>query len=1199
MSRDSSGGEGEGGGGGGGGPPGEPRPLTVVSAIEAYVQTAVKLSSASDVKKVTARAVIDASVALADATGVLRRAIKEGPQGWVASLGVPVPSILFNGRVLPGLNLQHDLMGAVQADMQLLQSAVTSHTLDDSVSPSVLHALVGRATVLSKATKKGGVVNDDENIALMILPGAGIGVSRFHPSIFAADADQLFFPLAAPEATPLVFAAAFVAAPGTEDTVKPVSMLLIDDLSTPHGLASAAAMLVFARGDGVGKNIPAAAAATASSVSPIIQPAAHMLTRAQSSLRLGLLHVPPLSAGSVTDTTTTAIGDVVAIAAALITGHAPEILEIRPDDAGPTLACIIDFARSTVAVGGTGNDLVNTLRTWLTTEEILPLKARAAVKLSDALIAAFPTTASAAKDDDNLSPFSKIREALAHAADVAREMLPVTLPATRAIEHQGNDVTVLRIRGLLANGRLLALRGNGGVNSNATATPVAVVCGSSPSDGASSLGVCATTEEVALLGSAEASARGAAVVRQLADASFPPELLPGGDPDALTAEYMSSVVATASAAVGASSRVASGSGVSATGRTSMRTEILTSKATSFTSSRSSGSGATGEGMSGESLGLSVVAIVDPASPDAQKTAPLLLLLRDALGARVTVYLVPPPGGSLTSLPIKSFFRYVLPATLSENRTALVRPRGVFAWLPSSTILTLKLAVPEPWNVQVSSASADCDNLKVQANDHIPVEFSLKDLLVAGSCVDVTRGSSTFPNGLQLALSALGDGNNTTTATTASPTLHDTLVMNNLGYWQLKAQPGVWSVHLASGSRSAEIFEVLVPSGGGGSGGGAPASAPHLWGGRSASIATDEVPAPAQSIAVRDFTGPFSTLHVRKRAGAEGMRLYPALGELDKGSSEFASSKGLMDSVRSFFGNSASSGSSSNAVAVDRPVVHVFSIASGHLYERFLKIMMVAAIRRSPSVRLKFWLVENFLSPAFKESAPQLAQSLGAEVAFVTYKWPNWLRAQTEKQRIIWGYKILFLDVLFPLDVKRIIYIDADQVVRTDLRELAEMDLHGAPYAFTPFCESRKETLGYQFWREGFWKEHLRGRPYHISALFVVDLVLFRRMAAGDMLRALYDQLSRDPNSLANLDQDLPNCKTPLLIGLRQHSVWPQHKVLTHTQPSPPPPTPPPLQLLKIKSLFIHYHKNGSGVNPGAQMHQKPRRKPSTYVIIQR
>ena len=161
------------------------------------------------------------------------------------------------------------------------------------------------------------------------------------------------------------------------------------------------------------------------------------------------------------------------------------------------------------------------------------------------------------------------------------------------------------------------------------------------------------------------------------------------------------------------------------------------------------------------------------------------------------------------------------------------------------------------------------------------------------------------------------------------------------------------------------------------------------------------------------------------------------------------------------------------------------------------------------------------------------------MGFVTYKWPSWLRQQTSKQRIIWGYKILFLDVLFPLDVSRVIYVDSDQTVRGDLAELWRLDLKGKPYAYTPFCSSRKETLGYQFWRSGYWKDHLRGRPYHISALYVVDLATFRRQAVGDQLRALYDNLSRDPNSLANLDQDLPNYAQHMIpiYSLPQEWLW--------------------------------------------------------------
>ena len=59
----------------------------------------------------------------------------------------------------------------------------------------------------------------------------------------------------------------------------------------------------------------------------------------------------------------------------------------------------------------------------------------------------------------------------------------------------------------------------------------------------------------------------------------------------------------------------------------------------------------------------------------------------------------------------------------------------------------------------------------------------------------------------------------------------------------------------------------------------------------------------------------------------------------------------------------------------------------------------------------------------------------------------------------------------------------------------------------------------------------------------------RQLAAGDQLRVIYDNLSKDPNSLANLDQDLPNyaqhqARTPtcvvrrVVIGMRPDSLGP-------------------------------------------------------------
>ena len=107
--------------------------------------------------------------------------------------------------------------------------------------------------------------------------------------------------------------------------------------------------------------------------------------------------------------------------------------------------------------------------------------------------------------------------------------------------------------------------------------------------------------------------------------------------------------------------------------------------------------------------------------------------------------------------------------------------------------------------------------------------------------------------------------------------------------------------------------------------------------------------------------------------------------------------------------------------------------------------MFLSVIRTTKVPVKFWILKNYLSPTLKEILPSLAEKYNFQFEYVQYKWPRWLNQQTQKQRIIWGYKILFLDVMFPLDVKKIIFVDTDQIVRADLTELRDMDLKGAPY----------------------------------------------------------------------------------------------------------------------------------------------------------
>ena len=44
-------------------------------------------------------------------------------------------------------------------------------------------------------------------------------------------------------------------------------------------------------------------------------------------------------------------------------------------------------------------------------------------------------------------------------------------------------------------------------------------------------------------------------------------------------------------------------------------------------------------------------------------------------------------------------------------------------------------------------------------------------------------------------------------------------------------------------------------------------------------------------------------------------------------------------------------------------------------------------------------------------------------------------------------------------------MDADQIVRTDMAELYDMDIQGKPLAYTPFCDNNKDMDGFRFWNQ--------------------------------------------------------------------------------------------------------------------------------------
>ncbi|KAF7242033.1 UDP-glucose:glycoprotein glucosyltransferase 2 [Varanus komodoensis] len=342
----------------------------------------------------------------------------------------------------------------------------------------------------------------------------------------------------------------------------------------------------------------------------------------------------------------------------------------------------------------------------------------------------------------------------------------------------------------------------------------------------------------------------------------------------------------------------------------------------------------------------IVGIVDPLTREAQQLSHLLFVLGQIVNMRVRLFMN--CRSKLSELPLKSFYRFVLEPelTIGTNNIFPYPPGATFFEMPESPLLTLNMITPESWLVEAVNSSYDLDNIHLKEVDGVvSAEYELEYLLLEGRCFDVSNRQPTY--GLQF---TLGTRNN--------PVKVDTIVMANLGYFQLKANPGAWILRLREG-RSEEIYEIFKHEGTDSSG------------------VSEEV-----IVVLNSFKSKIIEVQVQKKPDEINENLLNDQ-EDDEGS--------------------------------------------------MIRIMMLSVLRHTKTP-VKFWFLKNYLSPTFKEVIPQMAEEYGFQYELVQYKWPQWLHQQTEKQRIIWGYKILFLDVLFPLAVDKIIFVDADQITRSQAVE---------------------------------------------------------------------------------------------------------------------------------------------------------------------
>ncbi|XP_068038575.1 UDP-glucose:glycoprotein glucosyltransferase 2 isoform X3 [Anomalospiza imberbis] len=284
----------------------------------------------------------------------------------------------------------------------------------------------------------------------------------------------------------------------------------------------------------------------------------------------------------------------------------------------------------------------------------------------------------------------------------------------------------------------------------------------------------------------------------------------------------------------------------------------------------------------------IIAVVDPLTREAQKMTHLLIVLKDIINMKLRLFLN--CRSKLSEVPLKSFYRFVLEPELTYgiNKHLPSEPVAKFLELPESPLLTLNMITPESWLVEAVNSSCDLDNIHLQEiKGAVIAEYELEYILLEGHCFDVTTGQP--PRGLQFTL-----------GTKKNPVMVDTIVMANLGYFQLKANPGAWTLRLRKG-RSEEIYQVSSHEG------------------------TDSVADLTDVIVVlNNFRSKIIKVQVQKKPDKVNEEL------LTDGT---PGKKGNVESVARF----------SEEIPTDEKetksdILNIFSVASGHLYERFLRLI---------------------------------------------------------------------------------------------------------------------------------------------------------------------------------------------------------------------------------------------------------------------
>lgn len=181
--------------------------------------------------------------------------------------------------------------------------------------------------------------------------------------------------------------------------------------------------------------------------------------------------------------------------------------------------------------------------------------------------------------------------------------------------------------------------------------------------------------------------------------------------------------------------------------------------------------------------------------------------------------------------------------------------------------------------------------------------------------------------------------------------------------------------------------------------------------------------------------------------------------------------------------------------------------------------MVIKLSLSNKQKITFWLFEDSALPrCIKDfvTAFNANNNFNANIKLVRYEWPNWLRPQRYYSRKLDASRILFLDVMFPSYVDKIIYMTPTST---------PIDPEGLLTLKTKQAFSLFKMDGSGYWDEGYWEKNLKskgGEFFSVEPLMLIDLKIMRDRHINDEMRIHYQRLTVNSDSLVNISQDLLN-----------------------------------------------------------------------------